>query len=65
MSVNIKNFGTFPWQLTTVTNLVAVPWLRRLVAGLSLRMPWLIPKPARVGFVVDTLTLGQTINTSM
>jgi len=34
-------------------------------AGLSLRMPWLFPKPARVGFVVDILTLEQTFNTSM
>jgi hypothetical protein len=33
----------------------AVPWLRRLVAGLSLRRPVLI----HVGFLVDKVALGQ------
>jgi hypothetical protein len=33
----------------------AVPWLRSLVAGLSL----LRPRSIHVGFVVDKVTLGQ------
>jgi hypothetical protein len=32
---------------------LAVPWLRRLVAGLSLRRPGFDPGSVHVGFVVD------------
>jgi hypothetical protein len=37
----------------------AVPWLRRLVAGLSPRRPVFAPKSVHVGFVVDKVALGQ------
>jgi hypothetical protein len=37
----------------------AVPWLRRLVAGLSPRRPRFDPGPVHVGFVVDKVALGQ------
>jgi hypothetical protein len=38
---------------------LAVPWLRRLVAGLSPRRPEFDPGSVRVGFVVDKVTLEQ------
>jgi hypothetical protein len=38
---------------------LAVPWLRRLVAGLSLRRPGFDPGSVDVGFVVDKVALGQ------
>ena len=38
---------------------MAVPWLRRLVAGLSLRRPGFDPGSVHVGFVVDKVVLGQ------
>jgi hypothetical protein len=37
----------------------AVPWLRRLAAGLPLRRPGFDPGSAHVGFVVDKVALGQ------
>jgi hypothetical protein len=37
----------------------AVPWLRRLVAGLSPRRPGFDPGSVHVGFVVDKVALGQ------
>jgi hypothetical protein len=36
-----------------------VPWLRRLVAGLSLRRPEFDPSSAHVKFVVDKVALRQ------
>jgi hypothetical protein len=36
-----------------------VPWLRRLVAGLSPRRPGFDPGSVNVGFVVDEVALGQ------
>jgi hypothetical protein len=36
-----------------------VPWLRRLVAGLSPRTPEFDPGSVYVGFVVDKVALGQ------
>jgi hypothetical protein len=39
-----------------------VRWLRRLIAGLSSRRPGLIPRPVHVGFVVDTVALGQVFS---
>jgi hypothetical protein len=38
---------------------MAMPWFRRLVAGLSLRKPGFDPGSVRVGFVVDKVALGQ------
>jgi hypothetical protein len=38
---------------------VVVPWLRRLVAGLSPRRPGFDPSPVHVGFMVDKVALGQ------
>jgi hypothetical protein len=38
---------------------VAVPWLRRLVTGLSPRRPGFDPGSVHVGFVVDKVALGQ------
>jgi hypothetical protein len=37
----------------------AVPWLRRLVAGLSARRAGFDPGSVHVGFVVDKVALGQ------
>jgi hypothetical protein len=37
----------------------AVPWLRRLVAGLSPRRPGFAPGLVYVGFAVDKVALGQ------
>jgi len=37
----------------------AVPWPRRLLAGLSLRRPAFDPRPVHVGIVVDEVALGQ------
>jgi hypothetical protein len=37
----------------------AVPWLRRLVVGLSPRRPGFDPGSVYVGFVVDKVSLGQ------
>jgi hypothetical protein len=37
----------------------AVPWLRRLVAGLSPRRSGFDPGSVHVGFVVDNMALGQ------
>jgi hypothetical protein len=39
----------------------AVPWLRRLVVGLSPRRPWFDRGSVHVGFVVDKVALGQVI----
>ena len=39
--------------------LLAVPWLRRLVAGLSLRRPEFDPRSVHVKFVVDKVALRQ------
>jgi hypothetical protein len=41
------------------TGKLAVPWLRRLVAGLSPRRHGFDPGSVRVGFVVDKVALGQ------
>ena len=38
---------------------VAVPWLRRLVAGLPPQRPGFDPGSVHVGFVVDKVALGQ------
>jgi hypothetical protein len=38
---------------------MAVPWLRRLVAGLPLRRLGFDPGSVHVGFVVDKVALGQ------
>ena len=38
---------------------MAVPWLRRLVAGLPPRMPGFDPGSVHVEFVVDKVALGQ------
>jgi hypothetical protein len=37
----------------------AVPWLRRLVAGLSPRRPGFDLRSVHVGFVVDKVALGR------
>jgi hypothetical protein len=39
--------------------LMAVPWLRRLAAGLPPRRPGFNPGSVHVGFVVDKVALGQ------
>jgi hypothetical protein len=36
-----------------------VPWLKRLVAGLSPRRPGITPRSVHVGCVVDKVALGQ------
>jgi hypothetical protein len=42
----------------------AVPWLRRLAAGLPLRRPGFDPESVHVGFVVDKVALGQVFSPS-
>jgi hypothetical protein len=42
----------------------AVPWLRRLVAGLSPRRPGFDPGSLHVGFMVDKVALGQVFSPS-
>jgi hypothetical protein len=42
--------------------MTTVPWLRRLVAGLSLRGPGLNLRQVNVGFVVDTVTLDRFLS---
>jgi hypothetical protein len=52
----------FYWHdLVSATNclVMAVPWLRRLVAGLSPRRSGVDPGSVYVGFVVDKVALGQ------
>jgi hypothetical protein len=39
----------------------AVPWLRRLVAGLPPRRPGFDPESVHVGFVVDKVAQGQVV----
>jgi hypothetical protein len=39
----------------------AVPWLRRLVSGLSLRGVGVSSRPVAVRFVVDEVALGQVL----
>jgi hypothetical protein len=38
---------------------LAMPWLRQLVAGISLCRPRFMPRSIHVGFVVDKVALGQ------
>jgi hypothetical protein len=48
------------WELPTEQlKLIAVPWLRRLVASLPPRRPGFFPRSFHVGFVVDKVALGQ------
>jgi hypothetical protein len=42
-------------------NVKAVPWLRRLVAGLPPRRTGFDPGPVHVGFVVIKVALGQVL----
>jgi hypothetical protein len=46
-------------QFTLRLPTMAVPWLRRLVAGLSPRRTGFDPGSVHVGFVVDKVALGQ------
>jgi hypothetical protein len=52
LSLGIKRWGV---RLTTR----AVPWLRRLAAGLPPRRPGFDPGLVHVGFVVDKVALGE------
>jgi hypothetical protein len=42
-------------------DLGAVPWLRRLAAGLSPRRPGFDPGSVHVGFIMDKVALGQVL----
>jgi hypothetical protein len=44
---------------TRPTRTLAVPWLRKLLAGLSLRRPAFDPRQVHVGFVVDEVALSH------
>ena len=48
-----------PLDIFTLSVVLAVPWLRWLVAGLSQRRPGFDPESVHVGFVVDKVALGQ------
>jgi hypothetical protein len=63
--------GGSPWVWSTcrcrfiILNItLTVPWLRRLVAGLSQRRPGFDPASVNVGFVVDKVALGQVFSPS-
>jgi hypothetical protein len=43
---------------------LAVPWLRRLVPGLSPRRPGFDPRSVHVRFVMDSVALGQVFSPS-
>jgi hypothetical protein len=45
--------------ITFTASSKAVPWLKRLVAGLSPRRPGFAPGSIHVGFMVDSVALGQ------
>jgi hypothetical protein len=47
------------WDKIAMAYEEAVPWLRRLVAGLKLRRTGLDPGSVYVGFVVDKMALGK------
>jgi hypothetical protein len=51
-----------PWRHTREANALAVPWLRRLVAGLPLRRPGFDPRSVHVVILVDKVTLGQVFS---
>ena len=51
--------GRQPEKCNTNTRDLAVPWLRRSVAGLPPRRPGLDPGSVHVGFVVEKVALGQ------
>ena len=40
---------------------LTVPWLRRLVAGLSAHKPVFDPRSIHVGFIVDKVIVGQVL----
>ena len=48
-------------ERSLIAPLMAVPWLRLLVAGLPPRRPGFDPGPVHVGFVVDKVALGQVL----
>jgi hypothetical protein len=53
---------TFPklcYFASTIDTREAVPWLRRLVAGLSQRSPVFAPGSINMGLVVDKVALGH------
>jgi hypothetical protein len=52
---SLSNFTFYPLSEC----IVAVPWLKRLAAGLSPRRPGFAPGSIHVGFVVDKVALGQ------
>jgi hypothetical protein len=45
----------------TIRHHKPLPWLRRLVAGVSLRRPGLPPVSVHMGFVADNVALGQVL----
>jgi hypothetical protein len=60
----VTHLITTDWCLYYLCNsnfTMAVPWLRRLVVGLSPRRPGFDPGPVHVKFVVDKVTLGQVL----
>jgi hypothetical protein len=49
----------FTQRKAVTVHLLAVPWLRRLVVGPSPQRPGFDPGSVHVGFLVDTVALGQ------
>jgi hypothetical protein len=60
-SFTLKTHEAHKYCLYRLTNphCQAVPWLRRLAAGLPPRRPGFDPGSVHVGFVVDKVALGQ------
>jgi hypothetical protein len=54
-SVSVTRSGT----ALAFSSSTAVPWLRRLVAGLSPQSPEFAPGSIHVAFLVDRVALGQ------
>jgi hypothetical protein len=50
------------WRGSWLSTFKAVPWLRRLVAGLSARRPGFNLGSVHLGFVVDKVALGQVFS---
>jgi hypothetical protein len=59
MRIQVYWYVTACLLVNSNRHVLAVPWLRRLAAGLPPRRPGFDPGSVHVGFMVDRLALGQ------